>query len=196
MFVPASLAISKTCMPEMDEPVIRGHVAIDHGQDKDKATSQTTVSTLALEVERVTHRIWPAKTRPKSVPLFNACKAFTDLLIWIGKGFSIHKLAIQLVLRYVFYPLLATKLVEHEFVAYLYLETITNFDNPLSERAFAIASYALCGFANLGSLGIQVGVLSALAPSRAKVIARIAASAMICGFISTVQAAGMAGMLV
>ena len=66
----------------------------------------------------------------------------------------------------------------------------------LSERGFTIASYALCGFANLGSLGIQVGVLSALAPSRARIIARIAGSAMICGFISTLQAAGIAGMLV
>ena len=88
-------------------------------------------------------------------------------------------------------------------------------DNPLSLRAYTIASYALCGFANLGSLGIQVGVLSALAPSRAKIIARIAFSAMVCGFIScvslkmlpsfsvdgscflrTMQAAGIAGMLV
>ena len=92
--------------------------------------------------------------------------------------------------------LLTMKLAENEVIAYLDLETITKSDNPLSERAFAIASYALCGFANLGSLGIQVGVLSALAPSRAKVIARIAASAMICGFISTMQAAGIAGMLV
>ena len=68
--------------------------------------------------------------------------------------------------------------------------------DPLSARAYTIASYALCGFANLGSLGIQIGVLSALAPSRARVIARIAGSAMVCGFISTLQAAGIAGMLV
>ena len=66
------------------------------------------------------------------------------------------------------------------------LQAIMHGDNPLSERAYTIASYALCGFANLGSLGIQVGVLSALAPSRARIIARIAGSAMICGFISCV----------
>ena len=50
----------------------------------------------------------------------------------------------------------------------------------LSERAFTIASYALCGFANLGSLGIQIGVLSALAPARGRVISSLALSAMIC----------------
>ena len=87
---------------------------------------------------------------------------------------------------------------------------------PSDHRTFTIASYALCGFANLGSLGIQIGVLGALAPSRAKIIASTAVSAMFCGFISyvsicssydhhktdalashsTMQAAGIAGMLV
>ena len=73
---------------------------------------------------------------------------------------------------------------------------LQNLETPLSHRGYTIASYALCGFANLGSLGIQIGVLSALAPSRARIIARIAVSAMVCGFISTLQAAGIAGMLV
>jgi len=64
--------------------------------------------------------------------------------------------------------------------------------DPFSPRGHTIASYALCGFANLGALGIQIGVLSALAPSRGKVIARLATSAMICGFLSTLQTAGIA----
>lgn len=64
--------------------------------------------------------------------------------------------------------------------------------NPLSQRAFHITSYALCGFGNLAALGIQIGVLGALAPSQAKVIVRVATSALICGFISTLQTAGIA----
>jgi CNT family concentrative nucleoside transporter len=68
--------------------------------------------------------------------------------------------------------------------------------DALSKRGYTIASYALCGFANLGSLGIQIGVLSALAPSRTRVIARIGPSAMIAGFISTLQAAGIACVFV
>ena len=88
--------------------------------------------------------------------------------------------------------LLATKLVENEFAAYLDLQALMASSNALSPRGFTIASYALCGFANLGSLGIQIGVLSALAPSRTRLIARIGPSAMICGFISTLQAAGIA----
>lgn len=131
------------------------------------------------------------------------------LLTWIGRGFGIHALTMQLVLGYIFYPvafflgvpraeilrvsqLLATKLIANEFVAYTDLNAIMHSGNPLSIRAHNIASYALCGFANLSSLGIQIGVLGALAPTQAKVIVRVATSAMICGFISTMQTAGIA----
>lgn len=88
--------------------------------------------------------------------------------------------------------LLAIKLVENEFVAYIQLEKLMASEDALSKRGFTIASYALCGFANLSSLGIQIGVLTALAPSRNRLIARIGLSAMISGFISTLQAAGIA----
>ena len=155
------------------------------------------------------------------------------LLTWIGRGFGIHQLTLQLVLRYVFYPLtfltgtsavcpgllrpypllslisrtptgvpraeilrvselLATKLIESEIVAYQELQVMMASSDPLSKRGFTIASYALCSFANLSSLGIQIGVLSVLAPSRTRLIARIGPSAMICGFISTLQTAGIA----
>lgn len=135
------------------------------------------------------------------------------LLIWIGRGFGIAELTLQLVIGYIFYPitfligvprpeilrvsrLLATKLVANEFAAYLELNAIMESDNPLTHRAHTIATYALCGFANLGSLGIQIGVLGALAPSKQKVIASIAGSAMICGFLATLQTAGIVGMLI
>jgi CNT family concentrative nucleoside transporter len=138
--------------------------------------------------------------------------ALNGLLTWIGRGFGIHALTIQLVVGYIFYPLtffmggprheilrvsqlMATKLVANEFVAYLSLKEITASSNPLSERAHTIAVYALCGFANLASLGIQIGVLTALAPSRGKVIASLAFSAMVCGFLATMQTAAIAGML-
>jgi CNT family concentrative nucleoside transporter len=134
------------------------------------------------------------------------------LLTWIGRGFGIHQLTLQLVLGYIFYPLtffmgvprheilrvsqlMATKLVANEFVGYSNLKALQAGPDALSERGHTIAAYALCGFANLASLGIQIGVLSALAPSRGKIIARRAPSAMICGFLSTMQTAAIAGML-
>jgi len=141
--------------------------------------------------------------------------AINGLLTWIGRGFGITALTLQLILSYVFYPvtffmgvprdeilrvsqLLGTKFVANEFVAYSALSTMQfgPTPTPLSPRAFTIATYSLCGFANLGSLGIQIGVLSALAPARARVISTLAFSAMICGFLSTMQTAAIAGMLV
>lgn len=146
---------------------------------------------------------------PESSPATDLGVArINGLLTWIGRGFGIHHLTLELIIGYIFYPitfllsvpraeilrvaqLLATKLIANEFAAYLDLQAITKGAAPLSPRAYTIASYGLCGFANLGSLGIQIGVLGALAPSRGKIIARIVLSAMICGFLSTLQTAGI-----
>ena len=154
--------------------------------------------------------------RTNVLTVLSLVSMINGLMTWIGRGFGLHDahaLTLQLGIGYIFYPitffmgvprneiltvarLLATKLVENEFSAYMQLQTIMGSDNPLSARGYTIASYSLCGFANLGSLGIQIGVLGAMAPSRSGIIARTAVSAMICGFISTLQAAGIAGMLV
>jgi CNT family concentrative nucleoside transporter len=88
--------------------------------------------------------------------------------------------------------LLATKLVENELAAYSELQQLMASSDALSKRGFTIVSYALCGFANFGTLAIAIGLLSALAPSQSRRIAQIGPSAMICGFISTLQAAGIA----
>jgi len=103
------------------------------------------------------------------------------LLAWICKGFGIHALTLQLVLRYVFYPvtfflsvprdeiITVSELLATKLVAYTQLQGIQKDEGPfpvLSERGFTIASYALCGFANLSSLAIQIGVLGARGSSR------------------------------
>jgi CNT family concentrative nucleoside transporter len=89
--------------------------------------------------------------------------------------------------------LLATKIWANEFVAYSALST--TYVNVLSGRSYLIVTYALCGFANLGSVGMQIGVLSTLAPKRSGDIASLAVSAMICGAFSTWISAAIAGML-
>lgn len=210
MSIPASIAISKMRIPETDEPVTRGRVTVDRG-DSDK--NPPTNALHAFSQGALFGLIVAGQILANVLTVVSLVAAINGLLTWIGRGFGLHALTLQLVLRYVFYPvtffmgvprneilrvseLLATKLVENEFVGYSTLHAIMQSSDPLSQRAFTIASYSLCGFANLGSLGIQIGVLSALAPSRAKIISRIAVSAMLCGFISTMQAAAIAGMLV
>ncbi|EIN11958.1 hypothetical protein PUNSTDRAFT_142157 [Punctularia strigosozonata HHB-11173 SS5] len=211
MSIPASIAISKMRLPEVDEPVTRGRVVVDRGAEDKKGKPANAIH--AFSQGAVFGVIVAGQILCNVLTILSLVATINGLLTWIGRGFGIHHLTLQLVLGYIFYPvtfflgvprheiirvsqLIATKLIANEFAAYLDLTTIQAGDNPLSHRGFTIASYALCGFANLGSLGIQIGVLSALAPSRGKIIARIAGSAMICGFISTLQTAGIAGMLV
>ncbi|THH20785.1 hypothetical protein EW146_g641 [Bondarzewia mesenterica] len=206
MSIPASISISKVRMPELDEPVTRGRVVVDRGiADKDAPASALH----AFSKGSLFGLIVAGQILCNVLTILSLIATINGLLTWIGRGFGIHHLTLQLVLGYIGYPvtfflgvpraeilrvsqLLATKLIENEFAAYLELQAIQASDNPLTERAFTITSYALCGFANLSSLGIQIGVLTAMAPSRGKVLSRSAMSAMICGFISTLQTAGIA----
>ncbi|KAF8629114.1 hypothetical protein AX17_005700 [Amanita inopinata Kibby_2008] len=209
MSIPASIAISKMRLPELEEPVTRGRVTVDRG-DEGKGAPANALH--AFSKGAVFGLIVAGQILTNVLTVLALVATINGLLTWIGRGFGIHHLTLELIIGYIFYPitffmgvprgeilrvsqLLAEKLVANEFAAYLTLQSIQS-ENPLSPRAYTIASYGLCGFANLGSLGIQIGVLGALAPSRGKVIARIAISAMACGFISTLQTAGIVGMLV
>lgn len=87
------------------------------------------------------------------------------------------------------------KKIQNEFVAYDSLQHSAAYAN-LSPRSRVIATYALCGFANIGSLGNQIGVLAQLAPSRAGDISRVALSAMLTGAVSTLTSAAIAGLLI
>ena len=130
------------------------------------------------------------------------------LLTWIGRGFGIHHLTLDLIFGYIFSPitfllgvprgeilvvsqLFASKVIVNNFVAYISLQAIQASTNPLSHRAYTIATYGLCGFGNISALGFQMGVLEALAPSRGRVVARLGISALICGSLSTLQTAGI-----
>jgi CNT family concentrative nucleoside transporter len=209
MSIPASIAISKMRLPEKEEPVTRGHITVDRGDD---GKSKPANALHAFSRGALFGLIVAGQILANVLTILSLVATINGLLTWIGRGFGIHHLTLELTIGYIFYPvtfflgvprheilrvsqLLAQKLVANEFVAYQSLQAITASQTPLSPRAYTIASYALCGFGNLGSLGIQIGVLSSLAPSRGKVIARIAPSALICGFISTLQTAGIVGML-
>ncbi|PFH52021.1 hypothetical protein AMATHDRAFT_74522 [Amanita thiersii Skay4041] len=210
MSIPASIAISKMRLPETEEPVTRGRVTVDRG---DEGKHKPANALHAFSQGAVFGLIVAGQILTNVLTVLALVATINGLLTWIGRGFGIHHLTLELIIGYIFYPitfflgvprgeilrvsqLLAEKLIANEFAAYLTLQSIVKSDSPLSPRAYTIVSYALCGFANLGSLGIQIGVLGALAPSRGKVIARIALSAMICGFLSTLQTAGIVGMLV
>jgi concentrative nucleoside transporter, CNT family len=88
--------------------------------------------------------------------------------------------------------LLGTRLVLNEFVAFLKLGPIKE---QLDPRSFVIATYALCGFANLSSIAIQIGGIGALAPTRKSDLARLGVRAVAAGTMANFMSACIAGML-
>lgn len=89
--------------------------------------------------------------------------------------------------------LLGMKIAVNEFLAYVELGALKNEMTP---RSFVIGTYALCGFANFSSIGIQIGGISALAPHRRGDLARIGLKAMIGGAIASWLTACVAGILI
>jgi len=88
--------------------------------------------------------------------------------------------------------LLGTRMVLNEFIAYAQLGPLRPSLSPVS---FTIATFALCGFANLGSVGIQIGGIGALAPDRKHDLARLGLRAMIAGTLANFLSETIAGML-
>jgi CNT family concentrative nucleoside transporter len=92
-----------------------------------------------------------------------------------------------------FGDLLGTKVMINEFVAFLKLQ---NYAHLMSPKANIIAAYALTGFANLGSIGIQIGGISGIAPTRRSDLARLAFGAMAAGAFASWSTACIAGILI
>jgi len=90
--------------------------------------------------------------------------------------------------------LLGTKTFLNEFVAYSRMSDYVK-QGMLSRRAKLISTYALCGFANMGSIGVQLGGFGILAPSRRGDLAELAMRAMITGNVACFMTACVAGML-
>ncbi|MBO0766139.1 MAG: nucleoside:proton symporter [Hyphomicrobiaceae bacterium] len=89
--------------------------------------------------------------------------------------------------------LLGVKTVLNEFLAYLQLAGLA--PGALSDRSRLILTYALCGFANFGSLGIMVGGIAAMAPLRRAEIAALGAKTMVSGTLSTLMTAAVVGVM-
>jgi CNT family concentrative nucleoside transporter len=88
--------------------------------------------------------------------------------------------------------LLGTRMVLNEFVAYSQLGPLKDALDP---RSFTIATFALCGFANFSSIGIQIGGIGALAPNRRHDLARLGLRAMFAGTLANFLTATIAGFL-
>jgi concentrative nucleoside transporter, CNT family len=142
--------------------------------------------------------------------------SFVALVALLNGGFeAVHRYVawfpanLQTVLGWVFRPiawamgvpwhdsgtigsLLGTRMVLNEFIAYAQLAPLKS---QLDPRSFTIASFALAGFANFSSIGIQLGGIGALAPERKRDLARLGFRAMLAGTLANFLSATIAGML-
>jgi len=91
--------------------------------------------------------------------------------------------------------LLGEKTIFNEFVAYLHL-TRPEVAETISPRSFTIATYALCGFANFGSIAVMIGGIGGLVPARRKDFAKYGFRSMIGGALAAFMTAAIAGMLI
>ncbi|MFN3857807.1 MAG: NupC/NupG family nucleoside CNT transporter [Caulobacter sp.] len=128
----------------------------------------------------------------------------------IGGLFGYGDLSFQRILGWVFSPvmwmlnvpwseaqkageLFGEKLILNEFVAYLHYGEVRD---SLSPRTQAVLTFALCGFANISSIAIQMGVLGGLAPERRPTIARLGLLAVAAGSLANLMSAAMAGLMI
>jgi len=144
---------------------------------------------------------------------FLALTALFDFVLgWVSGGLLGEPLSLQRILSWLFSPLawlmgvssqdtakvaglLGQKTVLNEFVAYSTMSRELALDPAwLSERSRIIASYALCGFANIGSIGIQIGGYASLAPSRRSDLTQLGPRAMLGGLLTTCLVACVAGI--
>ena len=88
--------------------------------------------------------------------------------------------------------LLGTRMVLNELVAY---SALGAQKATMDARSFTIATFALCGFANLSSIGIQIGGIGALAPNKKSELARFGVRAMLAGTMANLMSASIAGIL-
>jgi CNT family concentrative nucleoside transporter len=174
-----------------------------------------TMGTVRLEVERTDVNVIDAAGRGTGEGLHLALNvgamliSFLALIALVNSILGLAGLSMQQIFGWVFSPiawslgvpwrdaatvgnLLGTRMVLNEFVAYSQLGPLKATLDP---KSFTIATFALCGFANFSSIGIQIGGIGALAPERRHDLARLGMRAMLAGTFANFLTATIAGML-
>ncbi len=215
MAAPAALVISKIVYPETEESKTKGIVklevkkahanlldAISHGAGDGMKISINVIAMLIGFIALIalidgllgyTGRLlvqctgWSASAIGidlNSLSLKSILGSFFSVFAWI--------MGVPWAESHTVGSLMGTKFVINEFVAYSDMSAIKA---TLSPKALIIASFALCGFANLSSIAIQVGGIGELAPNRRTDLAKLGFTALICGTLTNYLSAAVAGIL-
>jgi CNT family concentrative nucleoside transporter len=212
MSAPAGLVCAKLMVPETEESKTMGTLKVDIPRDD--------VNVIDAAARGAAEGLKLALNVGAMLIAFLALLALADALLgWvgmtvfgIGDGAGESPLSLSLIFGFVFWPLawvmgiatpdcmtagnlIGVKTFANEFVAYAQLASPDVY-GPMDERSRIILTYALCGFANFGSIGILIGGMSPLAPERRHDMARVGLRALIAGSFAAFMTACIAGMLV
>ncbi|MFQ5504860.1 MAG: NupC/NupG family nucleoside CNT transporter [Planctomycetota bacterium] len=200
MSAPAAIVVAKLLVPETEESETMGTVSMA----MEKSSGNVVEATANGAIDGL-------KLAMNVAAMLIAFLGLVAVINWL-LGMLSEDLSLQIILGWIFSPLafclgvewgdvprvgelLGTKIAVTELIAYKSLAGMTQ-DGVLSERSVTISTYALCGFANLGSIGIQIGGISALAPGRRSDLARLGVRAMMGGAFASWMTAAVAGILV
>jgi CNT family concentrative nucleoside transporter len=195
MTAPGTIVLSKMLIPETGHPLTAGNVKLtEEGKPINllDAASRGVSDGLHLALNVAAMLV-----------------AFVALIYLVNLGLGAFHTTLQTLLGYPLAPvawllgvpwkdaatvgnLMGTKVVVNEFVAFSMLGPLKGH---IAERSFTIATFALCGFANFSSIGIQIGGIGALAPTRKQDLARLGFRALIAGTLANYLAAAIAGLL-
>ena len=203
MSAPAALAMAKIFYPETAKPETKGKISISTEQVHVNAIDAITTGTLdglklALNVGAML------------IAFLGLLALVNAVLGLLGQQVGLPQLSLEWILSYLMFPfawlmgiplaeclsvgtLLGKKIILNEFIAYLDLKEMMP---TLSQRTTIVATYALCGFSNLGAIGIQIGGLSAIAPNRQQDLAVLGFRAMIAGSMACLTTACVTGILI
>ncbi len=211
---PATLVIAKIMLPETERPETSGTLTLnDERPDQNimQAAARGATEGMGLAINVAAMLIaFVGLVAAIDWALTLAPVSFCDSGVQVGWADGCGALSMSRILGWVFTPiallmgipwaeapavgtLLGEKMVLTEFIAYVHLGELMKTD-PLSPRSAIIVSYALCGFANFASVGIQLGGLGGMAPSRMGDVAALGIKAMIGGSLATFMTACVAGV--
>ena len=206
MTAPGTLLMAKMLVPETEQPKTAGRVVMSEEEEK----TEKEENLLGAIARGTTDGLYLALNIAAMLISFLALIALTDgLLGGIHHWVSWFPESLEKIFGTLFAPvawvigvpwhdckfvgsLLGTRMALNELVAFSILGAQKAGLDP---RSFTIATFALCGFANLSSIGIQIGGIGALAPNKKSELARLGIRAMLAGTMANLMSASIAGML-
>ncbi|MFH7028550.1 MAG: NupC/NupG family nucleoside CNT transporter [Heteroscytonema crispum UTEX LB 1556] len=205
MTAPTSLVVAKLLYPETEVSDTAGSVKMD--------VKTTYVNVIDAATTGAIDGVKIAVNVAVMIIAFLGLLAVVNALLgWFGGLVGLRQLSLEWILSFVMFPvawlmgvpladcpvvgtLLGKKTILNEFLAYVDLGELIK-QQKISQRAVIIATYALCNFANIGSIGITIGGISGMAPTRQHDLARMGVKSMIGGLLAGFITACIAGMLV